>query len=330
MAVLDSQIIAETQSNDSEILAAEAELTGNRRDYSDRGIEANTQVEEAQAQLKATEASLKAAQNKATRYRSAASQGALSKEQLLEAELEVQQQQQQIAATQAGLKRAMTALNPTTAEIEVTQQRIGQIQKSGQANRASLNREKEALIQQRIEIIKQLEQDAAELDQIETDLKQTNLTATATGTISELNLRNSGQALQAGQEVAQIIPGNSALEIKATVSPQDIGKLETDQKVQMKVSACPYPDYGTLKGTVSQIAKDTSKPQNNNTNDGSQSQQPAPAFYEITVDPEDSSFGRGQDICQLQLGMEGNTDIVTREESVLRFILRKIKLVSNL
>gem|GEM_PF-378801 len=327
--VLESQIIAETESNNSEILAAKAELSGNRRSYSDRDVEANAQVRQANAQLGSAKATLKASQNKATRYRSVASQGALSQEQLAEAELEVQQQQQQIAAAEAELQSALVALNPSTAEIEMTQQRIQQIEKSGQANIARLHREKEALIRQRIEINQQLEQDIEELNQTESDLKRTNLTATAFGTISVLNLRNPGQAIQPGQEIAQIIPSNAPLEIKATVLPQDIAKLETNQKVQMRVSACPYPDYGTLNGTVSKVAQDISQPQNNNRANNVQGDRTTPAFFEVTISPQDSSFGRGGNICDLQLGMEGNTDIVTREESVLKFILRKAKLIGS-
>ncbi len=327
--VLESQIIAETESNNSEILAAKAELSGNRRSYLDQDVEANAQVRQANAQLESARVTLKAAQHKATRYRSVASQGALSQEQLAEAELEVQQQQQQITAAEAELESALASLNPSTAEIEMTQQRIQQVEKAGQANIARLHREKEALIRQRIEIDQQLEQDTEELSQTETDLKRTNLTATADGTISVLNLRNPGQAIQPGQEIAQIIPSNAPLEIKATVLPQDIGKLETNQKVQMRVSACPYPDYGTLNGTVSKVAQDISQPQNNNRANNFPGDQATPAFFEVTISPQDSSFGRGDNICHLQLGMEGNTDIVTREESVLNFILRKARLVSK-
>ncbi|MEM6612462.1 MAG: response regulator [Cyanobacteria bacterium P01_C01_bin.72] len=325
--VLETQIVAERESNSSEILAAKAELDGNRRSYSDRDVEASSQVKQAKAQLATAKATFEAAQYKATRYRYVASQGALSQEQLAEAELEVQQQQQQIAAAEAELQSALAALNPSTAEIEMAQQRIQQIEKSGQANIARLHQEKKALMRQRIEINQQLEQDLEELRQTEIDLQRTNLTATAFGTIAVLNLRNPGQAIQPGQEIARIIPHNAPLELKASVLPQDIAKLETNQPVQMRVSACPYPDYGTLNGVVSKVAQDISQPQAGGNN--SPGNQQAPDFFEVTITPQDSSFGRGSHVCHLQLGMEGSTDIVTREESVLNFILRKARLISN-
>ena len=67
----------------------------------------------------------------------------------------------------------------------------------------------------------------------------------------QLNLRNPGQTVTLGEQIAHIAPTHSSLIIKALVPAQEIDKVEIDQKVQMKVSACPYPDYGTLKGVVS-------------------------------------------------------------------------------
>jgi multidrug resistance efflux pump len=40
---------------------------------------------------------------------------------------------------------------------------------------------------------------------VEIDLAQTIITATADGIISQINLRNSGQTVRAGEEVLQIV-----------------------------------------------------------------------------------------------------------------------------
>jgi len=95
-------------------------------------------------------------------------------------------------------------------------------------------------------------------------LKQTTITATENGVISKLNLRNANQTLRAGEEVLQIVPNNAPRVIKAAIGSQDKGKVKIGQKVQMRVSACPYPDYGTLNGKVTAISPDTIAPQNNN------------------------------------------------------------------
>ncbi len=327
-ASLSSQIVAETERNQSEIAAADSELVGSQRNYRDKNVEAITLVEEYQAQVRAVEATLNAARVKYKRYQSVAQAGAISQEQLSEAKLEVQRQEQELQAIRAKLKRANATLNPTTSEIEISQQRIEQAKKSGRATIASLNREQEALVQQRLEIEKQLDQDLEELNQLDKELTLTKITATDSGRIFQLSLRNSGQTIQSGQEIAQIIPQNSQLEMKAIVSPEDISKLEVGQKVQMRVSACPYPDYGTLQGTVSQIAGDTNKQQQQA--DSSSQVETSTAFYEVLITPNSNVFGTTEKQCSLQVGMESRADIISREETLLQFIVRKTRLTINI
>ncbi|NJM88902.1 MAG: HlyD family efflux transporter periplasmic adaptor subunit [Hydrococcus sp. RU_2_2] len=325
---IDSQIVAEGDRNRATVTAAQAEFAGSRRNYQDKQTTAATEIREIQAKLKATEATLSAVKVKAARYRMVEQEGAISKDQVAEAELAVRQQEQELAATKASLQRASVSLHPNRAEIAIAERRIAQEENSGRAALASLQREKEALVQQQIEANKQLQQDRRELQQVKIDLRQTTITATSDGTISQLKLRNSEQTVQPGEEVAQIVPSNAPLEIKAAVSPSDMGKLKQGQIVQMRVSACSYTDYGTLKGTVKQISPDTIRAQNNDpANDSSQGASKAEAFYEVTISPANLTLGKGNDRCSLQLGMEGRADIITKEESVLKFLLRKARLL---
>ena len=53
-------------------------------------------------------------------------------------------------------------------------------------------------------------------------------------------------------------------------------------------------------------------------------------FYEVTIEPEYLSLGKDNNQCTLQLGMEGRADIITREETVLKFLLRKARLLTDL
>ncbi|MGH2413697.1 MAG: HlyD family secretion protein, partial [Microcystaceae cyanobacterium] len=309
------------------------------------------ELESAEANLKSSEASLKAARTKRDRYQDAAELGALSQDQLSEAQLAVEQQEQAVQAQTATVEaqkktiaerqqavqaavarrqRARAALNPTQSEVAIASEQIAQEKASEKATLATLNKEREALIQQQIELQKKLDRDTRELQQVEIDLSQTTLKATADGIIAKLNLRNPGQTVRSGEEIAQIVPSHSPLVMKASVSPQDIGKLAVGQPVQMRVSACPYPDYGTLKGVVSQISKDTNKSTENReaiaTSPTSNQQL---AFYEVTIKPTRLVLGKGNNQCAVQLGMEGRADIISREETVLQFLLRRARLIAD-
>jgi HlyD family type I secretion membrane fusion protein len=322
ISTFDSQIAAENARNQAMVTAAEAELAGTRRNYQDKQTKSVTEFAEAQAKLRSTTAALQSAKEKAKRYRLA--EGAISKNQVTEAELAVKQQEQESLANKASLQRGRAALNPNSAEISIADRRIAQEQNTGRATLAHLNREKKGLIQQRIESNKQFQQDLLELQQVKVELQQTIITATADGTIAELKLRNNGQTVQPREEIAQIVPSNSPLEIKAAVAPADVGKLKKDQSVQIRISACSYTDYGTFQGTVKQISQDTLKPPSN---ESAAATSKNPAFYEVTISPQEQTIGRKQNQCTLQLGMEGRADIVTEEESVLKFFLRKARLL---
>lgn len=327
IAIVESQVRVETENNQAQLLAAQAELEGIQTSYNEDKTEARTRLRNSQAEVKVAEARLAAAKSRLQRYQSVGNIGALSQEQVAEAQLEVDQEEQAIQSANANLEFAKASLHPSSAAVEVAQQNINQARKSGQASIARLNQEKEALVQQRITIEQQQEQDKEELTQVNIDLENTQITAAVDGIISNLELRNSGQFVQPGQEIAQIIPSNAALEVKVVVSSQDISKIENDQRVQMRISACSYTDYGILEGRVSEIANDTRLPENNANTSASQS---APAFYEVSVTPDKTSLVNGKETCSLKLGMEGTAEIITKEESVMKFMLRKARLISNI
>lgn len=330
---LNRQILAETEKSDRVVAAAEAELSGRSRDYRDKQTTTATDVLEAQANVKAAEAGLKAALTKRNRYASVAKQGALSQDQFEEAQLAVRQQSQAVSAAKAKLHRAIAVLNPSNAEVAIARSRIAQEKATGTANIATLNKERDASIRQRIEIQKQLDGDSRELAQVNIELSRTVITATSDGIISKLKLRNNSQTVSAGEEIAEIVPSNAPIVIKAAVALQDKNKLKAGQNVQMRVSACPYPDYGTLKGKVKAISPDAITPQANgaNTTESTVASQKATvaSFYQVTIEPENLTLGRGGHQCAIQLGMEGTADIISREETVLQFFLRKARLIAD-
>ncbi|MBD2449675.1 HlyD family efflux transporter periplasmic adaptor subunit [Nostoc sp. FACHB-152] len=338
--------VSELQEADANIKMANKELQA--------GI---AQLKSTQANLRASQAAWGAAKSKQKRYQSVATQGALSQDQLEEAvaiaqqqeqavavqtaAVEVQKQtierlQQAVAAAVAKRQRAIAALNPSNAEVAIATERIAQEKASGESSKATLEKERQALVKQRIETEKQLERDTSDLGQIELDLKQTTITATTDGIVSQLNLRNPGQTVRPGEEVLQIVPHYAPQVIKAAIASEDKNKLKIGQKVQMRVSACPYPDYGTLKGQVQAISPDAITPQknSNNTSAANTSARSQVAttgsYYEVTIEPETLVLGKGKNQCHIQLGMEGRADIISREETVLQFFLRKARLIADL
>jgi multidrug efflux pump subunit AcrA (membrane-fusion protein) len=201
-------------------------------------------------------------------------------------------------------------------------ERIGLERAKGKAALAGLNKERQTLIERRSQLHNQLDQVQKELQQVETNISQTLIRAPVEGTLLQLQLRNAGQVVQPGQATAYIAPAHAPLLVKAQVRAQDIDKVKPGQAVQMQVSACPYPDYGTLKGVVKTVAPDALP--------SSAGGAAGTAAYEVTIEPQSQLVGTPGRQCQLQAGMEGRADIISRQETVMRFILRKTKLLVDL
>ncbi|MDQ2099229.1 MAG: HlyD family efflux transporter periplasmic adaptor subunit [Tychonema bourrellyi B0820] len=201
-----------------------------------------------------------------------------------------------------------------------------------------LGRSRRVLLVKRSSIQQQLIQSKKELTQIDLKLQNSVIRAPADGTILKLELKYPGQTVQAGSAIAQIVPSDVPLVVKAKVTSQDIARIQIGQPVQMRSSALPFPDYGTLKGTVSEIAPDAIATQNPNNNLGT-------AYYEVAIKPDktyltrlestsDQAFGTPQANIprqySIQSGMEGRADIITGQETVLTFVLRKARLLTDM
>ncbi|MFS0516137.1 HlyD family efflux transporter periplasmic adaptor subunit [Nostoc sp. UIC 10607] len=232
----------------------------------------------------------------------------------------LEEKEQALKIAQTNLAKAKTAINPSNATVTVASERIQQEQARGEAALAALKKDRETLLQQRLELQKELDRNTKELQQAKTDLNLSVIRSPIAGTLLQLNLRNPGQVVQPSEAIAQIAPLDAPLLIKARVPAQDIDKVKLGQKVQMQVSACPYPDYGTLQGTVKTVAPDA-LPIGKNSAD--------PVGYEVTIEPQTPYVGRGDRQCHLKSGMEGRADIISRQETVLQFILRKARLIAN-
>lgn len=225
----------------------------------------------------------------------------------------------------AKLKVVQAALNPSAAPVAIAQERIAQEKAKGEATLATLKKEREALIQRRIEIQNYTLRDRQELQQLETELTKNIVRSPVDGTILKLNLRNSGQIVKSGSAIAQIAPNQAALVVKARVAAQDIGKIALGQKSLMRVSAYPYPDYGVLEGKVNAIAPDAMTSQTGSVG-------AATPYYEVTIQPEKTYLVKRDRVIHqypIQPGMEITADIISQEETVLTFILRKARLLTK-
>ncbi|MGK7948139.1 MAG: response regulator [Xenococcaceae cyanobacterium] len=128
--------------------------------------------------------------------------------------------------------------------------------------------------------------------------------------------------------LATIASDRPNLLVKASVTARDINKIETDQKVQLKVFGCPYHYYGTLEGKTVAISHKSS-PLSENKNfymsDGQLQGASGSDSFEVTIEPASLFLYKDRHKCNLKSGMKAKADIVTQEETILAFLLRKAR-----
>lgn len=310
LQALDNQIVAESDLRDRSIKASEASLDESQRRYRELKISTQADLDEARA-------SHNLAREELGRYRQLEKGGAI-------ALLQVKEKEAELRVTRARIRRFKSAINPTDAEVVRAKERIAQERARGQVTLSHLYQQREHLLRSRIDILNKHYQTQQQLQQLNANLAQSVIRAPNDGVLLQLNLRNSGQVVQAGETIGQIAPLNASLTIKAQISAQDINKIEIGQAVQMRVSACPYTEYGTLQGQVSNISPDA-------ISEGAKkgTGRPTTGFYQVLVRPDTRFVGDADHPCHLQLGMEGSAEIISHEETVLQFILKKARLLTS-
>ncbi|MEX0268230.1 HlyD family efflux transporter periplasmic adaptor subunit [Leptolyngbyaceae cyanobacterium UHCC 1019] len=210
---------------------------------------------------------------------------------------------------------------PNTAPNTAIDGVLEQLKQTAPAEAQAFVNQRDRLLQQRTGLSNQIQLDRTSLQQLNAAIDQQVIQSPINGIILQLALRHSGQTVRQGENVAQIVPAKVPLVIKAQVAAQDISQVEIGQSAQIRVSAYPYPEYGTLPGTVQTIAPDVIVPPN-----GTNSMAP---YYEVTLQPERPYFAKGDRRYPLQPGMEARADIISRQETILQAFLRKLRLWSD-
>lgn len=315
---LDNRIVSETARLERIKASAKAELKRAQREYQELQVTTVTELIEA-------EAAFDLAQDEFNRYQELAKTGIVS-------QLQISEKQANLKTTQARLKRVQQSLNPINANVEIALEKVAEVEEQMNINFASLNQEKSSLIALQAQTKNQVENNYQQLKQIEIELEKSVIRAPTSGFLQKATLRNSQQVLQTGDTIASIMPSDSPLDAKAFVSSRDINQVQVGQQVKIRISACPYTDYGTLEGKIISISSDVTDSQTGTNPAEISPLTPSSTenIFRVTIQPNDLKMGTGNLECLIKVGMEGRADIVTGRETLLTLILRKARLLTDL
>ena len=150
------------------------------------------------------------------------------------------------------------------------------------------------------------------------DIQNAIVTANIDGVVNVINDIYPGDFLSSGEEILTIIPeNNTAFTMQVYVSNKDIGELKVGDTVKYNFAALPSKEYGEMRGTISNISEDALSNQSS-----------GQSYYivEATV-PETKLFSHDGKQGDIKVGMICEANIITKQKSIIRFLLEKIDLL---
>lgn len=108
-------------------------------------------------------------------------------------------------------------------------------------------------LQRLFEVDNELKTLAPELKKSNYAFSQKSIKASEDGIIYNLKNTNSGQVVQSGEVIMELIPNNSPLEVETKVLNRDIGFISIGQKVKVKIDSFKFTKYGYIEGKVISI-----------------------------------------------------------------------------
>lgn len=149
------------------------------------------------------------------------------------------------------------------------------------------------------------------------ELDVAKVIAPVSGVISSVQVKNVDQVVQAGQEVATIVPSGDKLQIEANVLPKDIAYVIPGLKARLAFSAYDMAIYGQFEGIVTKVAPNTS-----------QSRDDQPVFYKTIIEIDKDELDKSKRI-SLQSGMQVDVSIIGEPRTVASYIINPITKLSK-
>ncbi|HEY9752274.1 MAG TPA: HlyD family efflux transporter periplasmic adaptor subunit, partial [Coleofasciculaceae cyanobacterium] len=259
-------------------------------------------------------------QDRLARFESLVNEGALAREQLFQVQQQLADRQRSITQQQGDIQQAMAESQRLRADLqqrfaEFRQLQANLAQKYAEATNAQLQAQQsiQQLLVQKTQLLGKFQQSEKQVTQAQAEMNQLNLRATASGVVSALNVRKSGEVVQPGQTIAEIAPQGAPLVLAAALPTREAGFVKVGDPVQVKFDAYPYQDFGIFTGKVHSISPDA-KPD----------ERLGPIYRVEVVLDRDSVIQKNQKL-PFRAGQTATAEIVIRQKRIADILLDPIR-----
>jgi multidrug resistance efflux pump len=221
------------------------------------------------------------------------------------------------AATAADVVKADTRLREAQEKLQKASLPV-EVGRVAVARQALAVAEKDHAVKREELILKretrqgEVEAARVELAGLELERQQATLRAPQDGVVTRGDIKV-GDLLEPGKPVVEIA-AQQGFWFEAAVSTEDAAHLRVGMPARVKLDAYDYQKYGTLSGTVCFVSADSEAPEGQR-----------PACYIVRIALDSDRLGRGDQGGQVRLGMAGQVEILTDEESLLVLLLKRIR-----
>ena len=214
---------------------------------------------------------------------------------LIEAEKRLQE-------SQGAAELAVLSIQAMNSDLATKQKQIISVRQNYQAEAGA----------QLIEAQTRLSQARARQDALAGRVGYAEVRAPHTGTVSALHLKTVGAVVQPGTLLAEIVPEEKAVTIRANLKPENVADVYVGQIARISLSAYDVSRYGSLEGVVKHIASNTTE------------REGQPPFYETIITVPDPVFPKIDLTPDIVPGMTVVVDIIGGKRTVLDYILSPI------
>lgn len=290
--------------NASPALISQAELLFAQEEalYEDQLQARLSAVERLQAQLEGANRMLpslrgenEAAQNNLATMVDARDRGLINNMALTDAQQQAASAERALAQAESSLVELDAAIEGAQAELEATQETIA-----------------ENAMTEASRITEQLGELDAEMSALGSRGDGREVVAPVTGFIKQLPDTRTGAVVPPGGTVAEIVPIEGGVVMRANLSPRDIGFVSVGQRALVKIDAYDFSRFGAMEGEVAAISPTTFR-----------DPQTGAAYYRVDISLGGAYF-RGDQSRVLLPGMSGEADIVTGNKSVFQFLMKPV------
>jgi HlyD family secretion protein len=201
-------------------------------------------------------------------------------------------------------------------EIAGQQQAIVQAQRAYQSAQQTADR---VGAERQSEILTQLNQRKEELTNVEGQLAQAQLktkgqtiTAPISGKIYNVQTTLAQRSVESGEELLSILPDGQNLLLEVKVLNRDIGFISEGMRAKIKIATFPFQEFGTIEGEVIKLSPNATVDKD------------LGLVYKARVKLNRTTVKVHNQNVELSPGMAATAEIVTRQRSVLTFLLEPV------